>query len=266
MKKKYGGSGESIFGTLQIEPFRFYISRDVSDEIRASGKEFQDGTLYAENAMDIIKKFVSGKNLYSSFDFSHAEIYRIINTSRDAMLYDIYLRLDPTVHLRKVQKGLFFKREVEEKIPHVQLKKYSQKLIKILCEKCEREGIDLTGIEILTYNIIDGDYYEGKRYYMQDFTDAFKGSRPSNYNIFVHWRYKGKENLEQTSKFDVIIVFPGSNKSRVAMVIREMAGVELKRAKELANSYKTVKSGLTKEEAWNIAKRLREVGATVAII
>ena len=70
---------------------------------------------------------------------------------------------------------------------------------------------------------------------------------------------------EQTS-FDVVLASSGTNKIQVIKEIRAVTSLGLKEAKELVESApKTVKTGLKKEEAEEIKKKLEAAGATVQL-
>ena len=74
---------------------------------------------------------------------------------------------------------------------------------------------------------------------------------------------------EEKTEFDVVLKSFGSQKIKVIKVVREITGLGLKEAKDLVEKAGTpdavVKSGVTKEEAEEIKKKLEEVGAEVEI-
>ena len=72
---------------------------------------------------------------------------------------------------------------------------------------------------------------------------------------------------EEKTEFDVILKDAGSEKIKVIKVVRELvSGLGLKEAKEMVESApKTVKEGVSKEEAEKIAEQFKAVGATVEI-
>ena len=72
---------------------------------------------------------------------------------------------------------------------------------------------------------------------------------------------------EEKTEFDVILKDAGSEKIKVIKVVRELvSGLGLKDAKEMVESApKTVKEGVSKEEAEKIAEQFKAVGATVEI-
>ena len=70
---------------------------------------------------------------------------------------------------------------------------------------------------------------------------------------------------EKTS-FDLILKAGGAQKINVIKIVKEVAGLGLKEAKDLVEGApKTVKQGLKKEEAEELKKKFEEVGATIEI-
>ena len=71
---------------------------------------------------------------------------------------------------------------------------------------------------------------------------------------------------EEKTEFDVILKAAGAEKIKVIKVVREIAGLGLKEAKDLVDGApKPVKEGAPKEEADKIAAQLKEVGAEVEV-
>ncbi len=71
---------------------------------------------------------------------------------------------------------------------------------------------------------------------------------------------------EEKTAFDVILSGAGDKKIQVIKVVRELTSLGLKEAKDLVEAApKTVKTGVTKEEAEAMKKKLEEVGATIEI-
>jgi len=74
---------------------------------------------------------------------------------------------------------------------------------------------------------------------------------------------------EEKTEFDVVLKSFGQNKIQVIKVVREITSLGLKEAKDLVEKAGTpdavVKSGITKEEAEEIKKKLEEVGAEVEL-
>ena len=71
---------------------------------------------------------------------------------------------------------------------------------------------------------------------------------------------------EEKTEFDVILASFGSNKLGVIKVVREITGLGLKDAKDLVEGApKTVKEGVSKDEAEKVKAALTEAGATVEI-
>lgn len=71
---------------------------------------------------------------------------------------------------------------------------------------------------------------------------------------------------EEKSEFDVVLANAGDNKIKVIKAVREMTGLGLKEAKEIVDGApKTLKEGVSKEEAEDMKAKLAEVGATVEV-
>lgn len=71
---------------------------------------------------------------------------------------------------------------------------------------------------------------------------------------------------EEKTSFDVILANAGAQKINVIKVVRELTGLGLKEAKDLVEGApKPVKTGVSKEDAENVKKKLIEAGATVEI-
>ena len=71
---------------------------------------------------------------------------------------------------------------------------------------------------------------------------------------------------EEKTEFDVILADVGANKIAVIKVVREVAGLGLKEAKELVEAApKAVKEGASKEEADKIKEQLTAAGAKVEV-
>lgn len=72
---------------------------------------------------------------------------------------------------------------------------------------------------------------------------------------------------EEKDTFDVVLTAAGGSKIGVIKVVREVvAGLGLKEAKELVDGApKTIKEGVSKDEAEEIKNKLTEAGATVEV-
>jgi large subunit ribosomal protein L7/L12 len=72
--------------------------------------------------------------------------------------------------------------------------------------------------------------------------------------------------VEEKTEFAVVLTSIGSNKINVIKVVREVTSLGLKEAKDLVDGApKTVKEGVSKDEAENIKKKFTEAGATVEL-
>ena len=71
---------------------------------------------------------------------------------------------------------------------------------------------------------------------------------------------------EEKTEFDVILKSFGAKKLDVIKVVRELTGLGLKDAKDLVEGApKTIKEGVSKDEAEQVKAALTESGATVEI-
>jgi large subunit ribosomal protein L7/L12 len=71
---------------------------------------------------------------------------------------------------------------------------------------------------------------------------------------------------EEQTEFTVVLTAAGANKINVIKAVREVTSLGLKEAKDLVDGApKTVKEGVSKEEAENIKKKFTDAGATVEV-
>jgi large subunit ribosomal protein L7/L12 len=71
---------------------------------------------------------------------------------------------------------------------------------------------------------------------------------------------------EEKTAFDVILASAGDKKIQVIKVVRELTNLGLKEAKDLVEGApKPVKTGVSKEEAETVKKKLEEQGAKIEI-
>ena len=74
------------------------------------------------------------------------------------------------------------------------------------------------------------------------------------------------EAAAEKSEFNVVLKEAGANKIAVIKVVREITGLGLKEAKDIAdNAPKTVKEGVSKEEAEEMKAKFTEAGAVVEL-
>ncbi len=72
--------------------------------------------------------------------------------------------------------------------------------------------------------------------------------------------------VEEQTSFDVVLVAAGDKKIQVIKVVRAATALGLKEAKDLVDGApKSVKEGLSKEDAEKLKKELEEAGAAVEI-
>ena len=71
---------------------------------------------------------------------------------------------------------------------------------------------------------------------------------------------------EEKTSFDVVLASAGDQKIKVIKVVRDATGLGLKEAKELVDGApKTVKEGVSKEEAEDLKAKFAEVGAVIEL-
>ena len=76
----------------------------------------------------------------------------------------------------------------------------------------------------------------------------------------------GGAAAEEKTEFDVVLANAGDNKIKVIKAVREITGLGLKEAKEIVDGApKTLKEGVSKDEAEDMKAKLAEVGATVEV-
>ena len=72
--------------------------------------------------------------------------------------------------------------------------------------------------------------------------------------------------VEEQTEFTVVLTGIGTNKINVIKTVREVTSLGLKEAKDLVdNAPKTVKEGISKDEAEALKKKFTEAGATVEV-
>jgi len=70
---------------------------------------------------------------------------------------------------------------------------------------------------------------------------------------------------EGPSKVNVVLTSAGANKIAVIKIVRDLTGLGLKEAKDIADNGGNVKEGIDKEEAEQIKAQFEEAGATVEL-
>src|SRR6266404_1470753 len=76
----------------------------------------------------------------------------------------------------------------------------------------------------------------------------------------------GAAPAEEKTEFAVVLTAVGANKINVIKAVREVTSLGLKEAKDLVDGApKTVKEGISKDEAESIKKKFADAGATVEV-
>ena len=70
---------------------------------------------------------------------------------------------------------------------------------------------------------------------------------------------------EGPSKVNVVLTSAGANKLPVIKIIKEVTGLGLKEAKDIADNGGAIKEGIAKEEAEALKAQFEEAGATVEL-
>lgn len=92
------------------------------------------------------------------------------------------------------------------------------------------------------------------------------GIEPAAAAVVVAGGAGGGEAAAAKTTFDVVLTDAGAAKLGVVKVVKDLTGLGLKEAKDLVDGApKTVKEGISKEEAESIKKALEEAGAKVEV-
>ena len=76
----------------------------------------------------------------------------------------------------------------------------------------------------------------------------------------------GAAPVEEKTEFTVVLKEVGANKINVIKAVREVTSLGLKEAKDLVDGApKSIKEGVSKDEAETIKKKFSEAGATVEV-
>jgi large subunit ribosomal protein L7/L12 len=76
----------------------------------------------------------------------------------------------------------------------------------------------------------------------------------------------GAAAVEEKTAFDVVLISGGPSKLTVVKIVKELTGLGLKEAKDLVDGApKSIKEGVSKIEADEIATKLKEAGAEVEV-
>ena len=76
----------------------------------------------------------------------------------------------------------------------------------------------------------------------------------------------GTAAVEEKTSFDVVLKSGGASKLQVVKLVKDLAGLGLKEAKDLVDGAPaTIKEGVAKDEAEALKKQLEEAGAEVEI-
>ncbi len=195
IKAQNTGVKNVMEGKIQIHPCRFYVSRDLDAKIKESGKEFHYGGQYASEGIDLIRSDVwdgtERRAVYKPFEFSGFDsMYKILNPDFGGRQYEMFFIPTMEQRIEKVKKGLIFKREVEVRTSLLTFKGNQLKLLEKLNQKCKEEGVELTGLEILYFELIDGTCWVKDRVLLEDIFGCVKAPKPFYNCILLRWKYR----------------------------------------------------------------------------
>ncbi len=105
---------------------------------------------------------------------------------------------------------------------------------------------------------------------LSDYLEEVHGIEPASGGVMMAAAPGGADGagaaVEEQTEFDIVLEAYGDKKIAVIKVVRTLTSLGLKEAKDLVEGApKTVKEGVSKEDAEKIKKELEEAGATVTI-
>ena len=100
---------------------------------------------------------------------------------------------------------------------------------------------------------------------IKDLVDAMKDEFGVDPSAVTAAPVASAEAAEEKTSFDVVLTAAGANKIAVIKVVREVTGLGLVEAKNLAEAGGAIKEGLSKDDAEALKTQLEEAGATVEL-
>jgi len=92
------------------------------------------------------------------------------------------------------------------------------------------------------------------------------GIEPAAAAVAVAGPAAGGDDAAAQTEFDVILIAPGGAKLNVVKAVKDITGLGLKEAKDVVDGApQAVKEKVSKEEAEEIAAKLKEAGAEVEV-
>ncbi len=92
------------------------------------------------------------------------------------------------------------------------------------------------------------------------------GIEPAAAAVAISAAPAANEAAAEKTAFDVILKSAGGTKLQVVKVVKELAGLGLKEAKDLVDAApKAIKEGVSKEEAESLKSALEDAGAEVEV-
>lgn len=159
IKAKNTGREKFVEGKIQISPYKFYISKELTTKIKDSQKSFHSGGDILENMFDEFfeDSYCSGIGRIELYNmvFLSEEGLKIINDINNISGPNRYLACFGASLERSFveeQRGLIFKRTVRVKRDAWKFKGISLQFLKKLEAACKAAGIEILGAEIVYYN------------------------------------------------------------------------------------------------------------------
>ena len=122
----------------------------------------------------------------------------------------------------------------------------------------------MADIKALAEQLVNLSIKEAKE--LGDILKEEYGIEPAVATVAVAAGEAGGAAAEEKTSFDVILAEVGPSKLNVVKHVKDLCSLGLKEAKELVDSApKTLKEGVTKEEAESLKAALEEAGAKVEI-
>ena len=122
----------------------------------------------------------------------------------------------------------------------------------------------MADLKVLAEQLVNLTIKEAKE--LGDILKEEYGIEPAVATVAVAAGDGGASAAEEKTSFDVILAEVGPSKLNVVKHVKDLCSLGLKEAKELVDSApKTLKEGVTKEEAESLKAALEEAGAKVEI-
>ena len=149
--EKNTGNNSVISGTIQVAPHEIHLSKELSQKIKSSRKNFHTGDNVFRHLMEDCQKTVLSPYgpVTKWFRVGRGSWFIYESQDEPQLSYYLFFSIGPKNYSVEKQKGFFFKRTVTVTERFFELDDISLKFIKKLKELCENEGIKIVGAEAL---------------------------------------------------------------------------------------------------------------------